>query len=205
MHLSILSRSSSCQYSVQYSFKTTGCFPHNHRLTRIDTLQKSIKLPSHITRLICIFFLAGIRLHYLKKGIKYAINLERVVYEDGGREVGLLIGSVSKMVILVLFLLDSCFHASAILVLNVFLIIKLFISKKDNWHVQTLTSVKRTRARIHQPFSRTFFIFFSKNCKLECNRTSDNHSNASKTRKIWIIRQRKLVNTDPGSHPIIYS
>ena len=31
----------------------------------------------------------------------------------------------------------------------------------------------KTRVCIHQPFSRTFFIFFSKICKLECNTTSD--------------------------------
>ena len=29
------------------------------------------------------------------------------------------------------------------------------------------------RVRIHQPFSRTLFVFFSKICKLECNTTSD--------------------------------
>ena len=28
-------------------------------------------------------------------------------------------------------------------------------------------------ARIHQPFSRTVFVFFSKICKFECNTTSD--------------------------------
>ena len=27
--------------------------------------------------------------------------------------------------------------------------------------------------RIHQPFSRTFFVFVSKICKSECNTTSD--------------------------------
>ena len=27
--------------------------------------------------------------------------------------------------------------------------------------------------RIHQPVSRTFFVFFSKICKFECNTTSD--------------------------------
>ena len=31
----------------------------------------------------------------------------------------------------------------------------------------------RTWVRIHQPFSRTFFVFVSKNCKFECNTTSD--------------------------------
>ena len=30
-----------------------------------------------------------------------------------------------------------------------------------------------TRVRIHQPFSRTFFVFVSKICKFECNTTSD--------------------------------
>ena len=30
-----------------------------------------------------------------------------------------------------------------------------------------------SRARIHQPFSRTFFVFVSKICKFECNTTSD--------------------------------
>ena len=30
-----------------------------------------------------------------------------------------------------------------------------------------------TRVFIHQPFSRIFFVFFSKICKLECNTTSD--------------------------------
>ena len=29
------------------------------------------------------------------------------------------------------------------------------------------------RVRIHQPFSRTFFVFVSKICKFECNTTSD--------------------------------
>ena len=49
-------------------------------------------------------------------------------------------------------------------------------------------------ARIHQPFSRTFFVFFSKICKFNCNTTSDwlkhwvnqsnvvLHSNAAKYR-----------------------
>ena len=32
---------------------------------------------------------------------------------------------------------------------------------------------KRSSVCIHQPFSRTFFVFFSKVCKLECNTTSD--------------------------------
>ena len=29
------------------------------------------------------------------------------------------------------------------------------------------------RVRIHQPFSRTFFVFFSKICKFECDTASD--------------------------------
>ena len=29
------------------------------------------------------------------------------------------------------------------------------------------------RVHIHQKFSKTFFVFFSKICKLECNTTSD--------------------------------
>ena len=49
-------------------------------------------------------------------------------------------------------------------------------------------SVLFSRARIHQRFSRTFFNFFFKICKLECNTTSDwlnqsqvvLHSNAAK-------------------------
>ena len=60
----------------------------------------------------------------------------------------------------------------------------------------------KTRVRIHQPFSRTFFVFVSKICKFECNTTSDwlnrtfsqsevvLHSNASIHRKFWRIRQR---------------
>ena len=31
----------------------------------------------------------------------------------------------------------------------------------------------RSRVRIHQPFSRTFFVFFSEICQFECNTTSD--------------------------------
>ena len=31
----------------------------------------------------------------------------------------------------------------------------------------------KSRVRIHQPFSRTFFVFVSKICKFECNTTSD--------------------------------
>ena len=31
----------------------------------------------------------------------------------------------------------------------------------------------KIRVRIHQPFLRTFFFFFSKICKLKCNTTSD--------------------------------
>ena len=32
---------------------------------------------------------------------------------------------------------------------------------------------KNTRVRIHQLFSRTFFVFFSKICNFECKTTSD--------------------------------
>ena len=31
----------------------------------------------------------------------------------------------------------------------------------------------KSRLRIHQSFSRTFFVFLSKICKFECNTTSD--------------------------------
>ena len=42
------------------------------------------------------------------------------------------------------------------------------------YYVQQGKSVDyMTRVRIHQPFSRTFFVFVSKICKFECNTTSD--------------------------------
>ena len=37
--------------------------------------------------------------------------------------------------------------------------------------------------RIHQPFSRTFFVLFSRVCKFECNTTSG-----------WLNRQSGLAN-----------
>ena len=52
----------------------------------------------------------------------------------------------------------------------------------------------KVRLRIHQTFSKTFFVFFRKICQSECNTTSDwliiSHSNSSRYRKIWTIRQR---------------
>ena len=47
-------------------------------------------------------------------------------------------------------------------------------------------------ARIHQPFSRTFFVFFSKICKFECN-TTVLHSNASEYRIICRTRPRTFL------------
>ena len=47
-----------------------------------------------------------------------------------------------------------------------------------NRAMQACFMIDRSKVYIHQPFSRTFLVFFSKSCKLECNANSDwlNHT-----------------------------
>ena len=71
--------------------------------------------------------------------------------------------------------------------------------------------------RIHQPFSRTFFVFFSKICKFECKTTSDwlivwfsqsevmLHSNAYKYEKIRRSRLRMSSRTVGEYRPCYYT
>ena len=49
--------------------------------------------------------------------------------------------------------------------------VKVFVDKRTDRPKTTCTYMPRVR--IHQPFSRTFFVFVSKICKFECNTTSD--------------------------------
>ena len=47
------------------------------------------------------------------------------------------------------------------------------LSQQDTRSCVTFNLIREDWARIHQPFSRTFFVFVSKICKFECNTTSD--------------------------------
>ena len=68
--------------------------------------------------------------------------------------------------------------------------------------VEKVVEKEKILVLIHQPFSRTSFVFFSKICKFEYNTPSDwpigrfvIYLNASLYRKIWVARQRKFLKS----------
>ena len=63
--------------------------------------------------------------------------------------------------------------------------------------ITTIKSIQNSRGSVFtKPFSRKFFVFFSKICKLECNTTSDwlNHNYGLTNQKLHYIQM--LLNNE---------